>query len=173
MNIAIIWFRKSLRLHDNEALTWACNSNDIDKILPIFIVDFEDLLGQDNPISYNRIRFLQESIEDLDSRMRDKLDSNLTIFSGKYLDILKSLSSQLNDDNVYLAYEYCSEPDSRNVISSLKSWAIENDSSLIMKEFSAQHTLLDIEQVVESPNYNNPKSIKDMEKIFNEHLGKR
>ena len=172
MNIAIIWFRKSLRLHDNEALTWACNSNDIDKILPIFIVDFEDLLGQDNTISYNRIRFLQESLEDLDSRMRDKLDSNLTIFSGKYLDILKSLSSQLNDDNVYLAYEYCSEPDSRNVISSLKSWAIENDSSLIMKEFSAQHTLLDIEQVVESPNYNNPKSIKDMEKIFNEHLGK-
>ena len=56
------------------------------------------------------------------------------------------------------------------MISSLKSWAIENDSSLIMKEFSAQHTLLDIEQVVESPNYNNPKSIKDMEKIFNEHL---
>ena len=72
MNIAIIWFRKSLRLHDNEALTWACNSNDIDKILPIFIEDFEDLLGQDNTISYNRIRFLQESLEDLDSRMRDK-----------------------------------------------------------------------------------------------------
>ena len=53
-------------------------------------------------ISYNRIRFLQESLKDLNARMEDKLDSNLTIFSGKYLDVFKSLSSQFNDENVYL-----------------------------------------------------------------------
>ena len=76
MSTAIIWFRRSLRLHDNEALTWACNSDDIDRILPIFIMDFEDLFNQNKGISYNRIRFLQESLEDLNARMEQKLDSN-------------------------------------------------------------------------------------------------
>ena len=172
VSTAIIWFRKSLRLHDNESLTWACNSDDVDRILPIFIMDFDDLFDQNNRISYNRIRFLQESLKDLNASMEDKLDSNLTIFSGKYLDVFKSLSSQFNDENVYLAYEYCSEPVSRNMISSVETWVVENGSSLILKEFSAQHTLLDIEQVVTSTNYSNPKSIKDMEKIFCKHLGK-
>ena len=68
MSTAIIWFRRSLRLHDNEALSWACNSDDIDRILPIYIMDFEDLFDQNNDISYNRIRFLQESLEDYISK---------------------------------------------------------------------------------------------------------
>ena len=74
-----MWFRKSLRLHDNEFLTWACSSDDIDKILPIFIIDLEDLFDENHGISYNRIRFLQESLEDLNARMEEKLDSNLTM----------------------------------------------------------------------------------------------
>ena len=172
MSTAIVWFRKTLRVHDNEVLTWACNSDDVERILPIFIMDFEDLFDENNGISYNRIRFLQESLEDLNARMGEKIDSNLTLFSGKYLDVIKSISSKFVNENVYLAYEYCSEPNSRNIVSSLKSWIIDNESSLILKEFPSQHTLLDIEQVVTSPNYRNPKSMKDMEKIFSKHLGK-
>ena len=166
-----MWFRKSLRLHDNEFLTWACSSDDIDRILPIFIIDLDNLFDENHGISYNRIRFLQESLEDLNARMEEKLDSNLTIFSGKCLDVIKSLSSQFNDENVYLAYEYCSEPVSRKMVSSLNSWIIDNESSLILKEFSSQHTLLDIEQVVSSPDYKNPKSMKDMERIFSKLEG--
>ena len=55
MSTAIIWFRRSLRLHDNEALTWACNSDDIDRILPIFIMDFEDLFNQNKGIVPKKI----------------------------------------------------------------------------------------------------------------------
>ena len=172
MSTAIVWFRKSLRLHDNEFLTWACSSDDIDKILPIFIIDLEDLFDENHGISYNRIRFLQESLEDSNARMEEKLDSNLTIFSGKCLDVIQSLSSQFSDGNVYLAYEYCSEPVSRKMVSSLNSWIIDNESSLMLKEFSSQHTLLDIEQVISSPDYKNPKSMKDMERIFSKHLGR-
>ena len=46
VSTAIIWFRKSLRLHDNEALNWACNSDDVDRIVPIFIIDFDDLFDK-------------------------------------------------------------------------------------------------------------------------------
>ena len=55
-----MWFRKSLRLHDNEFLTWACSSDDIDRILPIFIIDLEDLFG-----SYDKV-FVFSSKDDVE-----------------------------------------------------------------------------------------------------------
>ena len=32
MQVAVIWFRNSLRIHDNPALSWACESESIDHI---------------------------------------------------------------------------------------------------------------------------------------------
>ena len=37
--------------------------------------------------------------------------------------------------------------------------------------FSGSHTLLDIEKTVSSENYSNPKSMKDMERIFQRQFG--
>ena len=42
MSVAIIWFRKCLRIHDNQTLSWALESNQIKSILPIYIFE-EDI----------------------------------------------------------------------------------------------------------------------------------
>ena len=39
MSTSIVWFRKSLRLHDNPVLTEACEDSRIEKIIPLFILD--------------------------------------------------------------------------------------------------------------------------------------
>ena len=49
MKTAIVWFRKSIRLHDNLALARAIRSNKVESILPILILD-ENMIGNKNRI---------------------------------------------------------------------------------------------------------------------------
>ena len=44
MKTSIVWFRKSLRLHDNPALMAACENEQVDSILPLYIID-PDIFG--------------------------------------------------------------------------------------------------------------------------------
>ena len=39
MKTAIVWFRKSMRLHDNLAIERAFRSNNVDSILQILILE--------------------------------------------------------------------------------------------------------------------------------------
>ena len=108
MSVAILWFRKSLRLHDNEALTWACSSDEVDSILPIFIFDEEDLRGGAGGLGFNRLSFISQSLRDLDSRLNDNLGLRLRIFSGNYLEVLGNIREHLEGEKICLAYEYLS-----------------------------------------------------------------
>ena len=127
MSVAILWFRKSLRLHDNEALTWACSSDEVDSILPIFIFDEEDLRGGAGGLGFNRLSFISQSLRDLDSRLNDNLGLRLRIFSGNYLEVLGNIREHLEGERICLAYEYCSEPGLRNSEVTLKDWSRISD----------------------------------------------
>ena len=82
MKTSIVWFRKSLRLHDNPALTAACEDENVDSILPIYILD-SDTLGENyQKWSPNRLRFLIESLSDLDRQLSSKYGSRLFILQG-------------------------------------------------------------------------------------------
>ena len=172
MAVAILWFRKCLRVHDNEALTWACNSEEVDSILPIFIIDDEQQDSGKGNIGFNRVRFLSESLKNLDENLRGTLGTSLTILSGKISDALHSIREGLPGEDVCLVYEYCSEPGSRETDMLLENWSSSESSNFRTKVFPAMHTLLDIEEVVKSPGYRNPKSIKDMEGIFRDHFSR-
>ena len=91
MTVAVLWFRKSLRLHDNEALTWACSSDEVDSILPIYIFDEGEIDGGGEALGFNRIKFTEQALKDLDSGLRKELGICLKIFSGDYQEVLKKI----------------------------------------------------------------------------------
>jgi DNA photolyase len=62
--VAIHWFRKGLRLHDNPSLLEACTTSS--KVYPIFIID--PWFAKPDKVGINRYSFLLESLTDLDKR---------------------------------------------------------------------------------------------------------
>ena len=72
-----VWFRKNLRVHDNAALTAAC---DAESVLPLYCVD--PAWATPNKVGPNRCRFLLESLEDLDETLQTKYGSRLHVVVG-------------------------------------------------------------------------------------------
>lgn len=80
----VVWFRKDLRLHDNEALTKAMEHGD--EVVPIYVFDEDELLGK---TAYDfqktgpfRAQFLLESITALKADLQ-KRGIDLVIRTGK------------------------------------------------------------------------------------------
>ena len=92
--VAMHWFRKGLRLHDNPALVHALslvNGADGGKegqIYPVFIVDPN--CYQLLKCSVNRAKFLLESVKDLDNSLR-ALGSRLYVAKGDPAEVLPKL----------------------------------------------------------------------------------
>ncbi|MCC5652597.1 deoxyribodipyrimidine photo-lyase [Nostoc sp. XA013] len=86
----LLWFRRDLRLTDNEIVTLG-TANDA-AVLPLFIVD--PWFYQWVDVGKARVRFLFESLENLDSNLQ-KLGSKLTLFEGNYVEIIQELTQQL------------------------------------------------------------------------------
>ena len=83
MNTAIIWFRKTIRIHDNPMLIWAESSQEIDSVIPIYIMDENWNHGDnENCVGANRINFLYESLLDLDRNLKEKFGTKLLVYSG-------------------------------------------------------------------------------------------
>jgi cryptochrome len=171
MTVAIVWFRKSLRIHDNHALSWACESEEITSIIPIYIFEEQIDLYSTKKMSANRLRFQYECVTNLSHNLREKLGLDLHVFSGDYLSVLKSISGQLHGQNVCLTDEYCSEPATIEQRIHIHEDLVSKEHNWSTKIFPAGHTILDIEAVVNSPSYRQPNSMKDMVRIFTEEFG--
>ena len=72
-----VWFRKNLRVHDNAALTQAC---DDEAVLPLYCLD--PAWATPSIVGPNRCRFLLESLADLDETLRSKYGSRLHVVVG-------------------------------------------------------------------------------------------
>eukprot|EP01035_Chromulina_nebulosa_P017095 gene17095-22608_t len=105
-HIAIHWFRKGLRLHDNPALIEAISSST--KVYPIFVID--PWFIKPNIIGVNRFSFLLQCLHDLDTNLR-LLGSRLYVIRGKPEDQLPVLFDKWNIN--LLTYEKDSEPYAR------------------------------------------------------------
>ncbi|WP_375506655.1 deoxyribodipyrimidine photo-lyase [uncultured Nostoc sp.] len=86
----LLWFRRDLRLTDNEIVTLA-TGNDA-RVLPFFIIDPWFYTWAN--VGTTRVRFLFESLENLDSNLQ-KLGSRLYLFEGNFTDIVQELTRQL------------------------------------------------------------------------------
>ena len=103
MHTGIIWIRNALRLNDNRVLVESLNSTNSQNILPLYILNESDLKQKNNE---NRIKFLYESLIDLDSKFKAKLGTNLVILNGSSEDIFDKLLSNdlLNISEIFTDY---------------------------------------------------------------------
>ena len=166
MSTCVVWFRKSLRLHDNPALSAACLDQDITSIIPLYVLD-PAILGQNyENFGPSRLSFLFESLRDLDARLSSDYASKLIVLQGDPLTALECIGQKLGRNFGSLFCEYGSEPYERQKLSSIDRSLGKNFRGLNIKSFSAFQTILDLEETISSPAYKNPKSMKDMLKVI-------
>ena len=167
MGTAVVWLRGLLRLHDNPILSWASCNDEVDSIIPIFIIEEDQPEGY-GAASASRLRFLYESLSDLDKSLRERYDANLLIFSGNPRDVIVDIAEKLNPGTNWLLTDYRSEPWMRKEIHDIE--LLLNETDIKMMVFPSVNTILNIEEVTSSDSYKNPKSSKDIRAIFSENL---
>ena len=90
--VAMHWFRKGLRLHDNpallRALSLAADGDGGGRIYPVYVVDPN--CYQLMKCSANRARFLLECVRDLDGSLRER-GSRLYVAVGDPVEVLPGL----------------------------------------------------------------------------------
>ena len=90
MKVNIVWFRRDLRLLDNEIVARACaNQNPT-----MFVFCVDPWFFSQKEIGWKRVHFLFESLVDLDLQLQ-KLGSSLVILEGNTVDNLQSLAKFL------------------------------------------------------------------------------
>lgn len=105
----LVWFRKDLRIHDNEILTEAVRKGD--RIVPVYCFDprqFETTSFQTRKTGLIRTRFLLESVANL-RRSFLQAGGDLIIRQGKPEIILPELVAQYHVNEVYHHREVASE----------------------------------------------------------------
>ena len=116
----------------------------------------------------NRLRFLYDSLADLDRSFRKRYGTGILVFSGDPRDIIQSLIEDLGSEASWLLTDYRSEPSSRQDIEDIEG--LLKGTSVTTTVFPAVSTILDLESVVGKASFTNPKSSKDIDGILREHL---
>jgi len=101
MKRAIVWFRNDLRVEDNEALYRA--SQDFDEVLPVFVINRENLNKKDYESRKTgpfRVQFLLESLRNLNQSLNE-LGSGLLVRIGNPVEELAKISSVEKIDAIY------------------------------------------------------------------------
>ncbi len=94
-DINILWFKKDLRLTDNEALIESLKDRDV---LPIYIVEKE--LWEQKTYSDRQWQFCKESLLDLSNSLL-KIGQPLIIRTGKVVEIFDNISNKFNIRGIY------------------------------------------------------------------------
>ena len=94
MKVAIHWFRKGLRLHDNPALVHASQES-VDLLIPLYIINTEGL--SPSKIAYNPIAFLLECLENLNANLKRK-GLRLFVALGDPAEVLSSIIKHFKVD---------------------------------------------------------------------------
>ena len=162
MNTGIVWLRNTLRLNDNRVLIESIKSTNSDLILPLYILNENNLILKNNN---NRITFLYESLIDLDAQFRAKFGTNLTILEGNFEEIFGKLLEHNLLDISEIFTDYSNKPDDLENEKKLKR-ILSNNTSINFHIIPKTNTLTNIEEVVNQENFKPPKKMKEMEKLF-------
>lgn len=102
-NTSIFLFTRDLRLHDNTTLIEALKKSI--NVIPIFILNPEQLDDSNKYKSNNCVQFMCESLEDLNSQL-EKYDSKLFLFYGDPITVLKTIINNENIDAIFMNKDY-------------------------------------------------------------------
>ena len=131
--IAIFWFRRDLRLHDNAGLYQALKSGL--KVLPLFIFDREILDKlEDNDDA--RVTFIHQQLERMNEELK-ALKSSLLVKYGNPQEIWEQLIQEYDVKEVYINHDY--EPYAKERDGHLQQFF--NTKSIEFKTFKDQCVL--------------------------------
>ncbi|XP_047986229.1 cryptochrome-1 [Leguminivora glycinivorella] len=140
----IHWFRLDLRVHDNLALRNAINEAENRKyyLRPIYIIDpdIKDKIG------VNRLRFLVQSLQDLDDNLK-KLNTRLYIIKGKAEEKLPELFDKWQVKNLTLQLDI--DPELARVDDIIEKIAEKKEIFVVKR---VQHTVYDCNRVLTKNN---------------------
>ena len=97
MGNVIMWFRRDLRLGDNEALTAAIAAAGDDRVVGAFVLD-PALLAADS----KRARFLLGSL----AALNEEMDANLWVLSGSPAEAVPALAERLQVTDVFVTEDF-------------------------------------------------------------------
>ena len=100
--VTIFWFRRDLRLDDNVGLYEALRGDHT--VLPIFIFD-SDILEK-LPEDDARVTFIHETLQNIQSTLKEEHNSSIAMFHGKPIDIFKHLVDSYDIGAVYTNHDY-------------------------------------------------------------------
>ncbi len=100
--IALCWFRRDLRLHDNAALYHALKSGH--KVLPIFIFDRE-ILDKLQDKKDRRVEFIHQALSGMQEELVS-IGSSLSVHYGKPSEIFPMLLEQYEVAEIYTNHDY-------------------------------------------------------------------
>lgn len=126
MSVCVLWFRCGLRLHDNPVLLEAIKKSKPGIFYPIFIFDNETTTN----IGYNRLKFLLESLKDLDEQLR-QFNGRLFIFQGPPVEIFQKILEEIG--LTCICFEQNFEPIYQTRDNSVRSFCHENGIQVIEK----------------------------------------
>jgi len=123
-SIAIMWFRRDLRLQDNVALYHALSENA--SVLPVFIFD-EDILSKlENPAD-RRVDFIHQALQAMNYTL-SKADSGLRVFHSSPFRAFQQLCEEYTVARVYTNHDY--EPYGRTRDEQIKTFLKEKNIDL-------------------------------------------
>ncbi|KAJ7951859.1 (6-4)DNA photolyase [Quillaja saponaria] len=161
---SLMWFRKGLRIHDNPALEFASKGSNY--LFPVFVIDPHYMESDPNAFSpgstrsgLNRIRFLLESLVDIDLSLK-KLGSRLLVLKGEPSQVLIRCLKEW--DVKRLCFEYDTEPYYQDLDAKVKNYA----SAAGIEVFSpVSHTLFSPSDIIQKNGGKSPLSYQSFMKI--------
>ncbi|KAK9923226.1 hypothetical protein M0R45_031655 [Rubus argutus] len=164
---SLMWFRKGLRIHDNPALEHASKGSNF--LYPVFVIDPHYMKPDPtapSPGSFkaglNRIRFLLQSLVDLDSNLK-KLGSRLLVLKGDPSEVIIRCLKEW--DVKRLCFEYDTEPYYQALDAKVKGFA----STAGIEVFSpVSHTLFNPAEIIQKNGGRPPLSYQSFLKLAGE-----
>lgn len=102
-NVIFFWFRRDLRLEDNNALYQALSDKDL-KVIPLFIFD-KNILDNLKDKNDKRVNFIYEQLENINSKL-SKYNSSILVKYGNPEEIWLELTDKFSIKAVYTNHDY-------------------------------------------------------------------
>jgi deoxyribodipyrimidine photo-lyase len=101
-DLALFWFRRDLRLHDNAGLFHALQQHEA--VLPIFIFD-PNILSKLRNKQDRRVDFIHQALAAIDDKMK-QVGSGLSVMVGTPEEVWNNVLSKYNVRAVYANHDY-------------------------------------------------------------------
>ena len=119
----IVWFKRNLRVFDNEPLYLAIKEN----IPFICLLIIEPELWKQNDLSFRQYQFYLDSLEELKTDLK-KYNLTLSIKTGQCIDIFDQIHKENNIDNIFSVQE------------TWNNWTFQRD--IQVKKWAKKHRIL-------------------------------